>query len=206
MHLFHPSLPHFLAVFDKDVPEVRRLLADPVVDALETMPGDVTALHVSALANCAEAVPLLVAVGVAVDAPIGLDGSQVFSTSSAVRQHSSGLFHALIACRGGTALGCPSCLLNPAVVAALLQAGASCGARDAAGYTPLGRVPICPVDLYSDAHIWVVERLLAAGADPLLPLTLRNQKTLLNDQHTAGLAMPHLMRQHQSSQRQVDAG
>ena len=44
-----------------------------------------------------------------------------------------------------------------------------------------------------------------AAADPLLPLTLRNQTTLLSQQCTAALAVPHLLCQHQSSQRQQDA-
>ena len=130
-----------------DVAGLRELIKSPDFDPLVALPGDVTALHAAALAGCAEAVPLLVAAGVPLEAKLAGVAEQLASSArllKSCRGKSTGSRRFAISVvdmsdyRGATPLCC-ACLAGlPEAVAALLAAGAS--PHDARGLTPLGNM------------------------------------------------------------------
>ena len=203
-----PVPPHFRAIVAHDLAGLREMLQD-YGDPLETLPGGLTALHAAALAGYGEAVPLLVAAGMPVDAKLTAVAEQL--ASSAKMLESCGLDICapdMSDWRGATPLCCACHARQLGAVIALLASGTSPSVRDAAGLTPVGNM----VHTISGHELTFEERqtlqaLLAAGADPLDWSDSLNGNPRLLASRSHGLTellLRHLVQQHEKGQRQLE--
>ena len=130
--------PLFRSIVRHHVAGLRELIKNPDFDPLETFPGDFTALHAAALVGWGEAVPLLVAGRVPLDAQLAQDARQLDNGADLLEACGDLDIGDLADFPGATAVCCAIGACQPEAVSALLAASASPSVRDGAGLTPLG--------------------------------------------------------------------